>query len=65
MNTESYYTLTEDFDDFLAVDGLTPHKYKMQFSAEGRGGSALLDWTVTIKKIEHNTKIDDPIFVIK
>jgi hypothetical protein len=66
VNTESYYTLTEDFDDFLAVDGLTlPHKYKMQFSAEGRGGSALLDWTVTIKKIDHNMKLDDPIFVIK
>jgi hypothetical protein len=66
MNTETYYNLTEDFDDFLAVDGLTlPHKYKMQFSAEGRGGSALLDWAVTIKKIDHNTKIDDLIFVIK
>jgi len=66
MNTESYYTLTEDFDDFQAVDGLTlPHKYRMQFSAEGRVGSALHDWTVTIKKIEHNAKIDDPVFVIK
>jgi hypothetical protein len=66
QNTESYYTLTEDFDDFRAVDGLTlPHKYRMQFSAEGRNGSALSDWTVTINKIEHNTKIDDLIFVIK
>jgi hypothetical protein len=66
VNTESYYTLTEDFDDFLAVDGLTlPHKYKMQFSSEGRGGSSLHEWTVTIKKIDHNTKLDDPIFVIK
>ena len=66
QNTESYYTLTEDFDDFRAVDGLTlPHKYRMQFSAEGRVGSALSDWTVTINKIEHNTKIDDLIFVIK
>jgi hypothetical protein len=66
LNPESYFTLTEDFDDFLAVDGLTlPHKYKMQFSAEGRSGSALHDWTITIKKIEHNTKIDDPVFVIK
>lgn len=66
MNTESYYTLTEDFDDFRAVDGLTlPHKYRVQFSAEGRSGSALHDWTVTIKNIEHNKKIDDLIFVIK
>jgi hypothetical protein len=66
MNTEIYYTLTEDFDDFRVVDGLTlPHKYKMQFSAEGRGSSAVHDWTVTVKKIEHNTKLDDLIFVIK
>jgi hypothetical protein len=66
QNTESYYTLTEDFDDFREVDGLTlPHKYRMQFGAEGRSGSALRDWTVTIKKIEHNTKIDDLVFVIK
>jgi len=66
QNTESYYTLTEDFDDFRAVDGLTlPHKYRMQFSKEGRNGSALHDWSVTIKQIEHNTKIDDPLFVIR
>ena len=66
QNTESYYTLTEDFDDFREVDGLTiPHKYKMQFSLEGRSGSALHDWTITIKKIEHNSKVDDLVFVIK
>jgi hypothetical protein len=66
MNQESYFTLTEDFDEFREVDGLTlPHKYRMQFSAEGRAGSALQDWTVIIKKIEHNAKIDDVVFVIK
>ena len=66
QNSESYYTLTEDFDDFRAVDGLTlPHKYRMQFSLEGKNGSSLHDWTVTITKIEHNSKIDDPVFVIK
>ncbi len=66
QNIESYYTLTEDFDDFRAVDGLTlPHKYRMQFSREGRNGSALHDWTVTVKKIESNTKIDDPVFIIR
>ena len=66
QNTETYYSLTEDFDDFREVDGLTlPHKYRMQFSVESRSGSALHDWTVMIKKIEHNTKIDDVVFVIK
>ncbi len=66
QNPESYYSLAEDFDDFRAVDGLTlPHKYKLQFSAEGKSGSALQDWTITIGKIEHNAKLDDPIFIIK
>jgi len=83
QNTESYYSLTEDFDDFRAVDDLTlPHKYKLQLSIQGSSAAAasaspnaqgaganpaslLHDWTLTIKQIEHNTKIDDLIFVIK
>jgi hypothetical protein len=84
MNTESYYSLTEDFDDFRAIDGLNlPHKYKLQLSVQGNSPAAgvsasptgqalpnnpsslLHDWTLTIKKVEHNTKIDDPVFVIK
>jgi len=83
-NTESYYSLTEDFEDFRAVDELTlPHKYKLQLSIQGSSAAAvgsaspaaqgapsnpaslLHDWTLTIKQIEHNTKIDDLIFVIK
>jgi hypothetical protein len=78
------YSLTEDFEDFRAVDELTlPHKYKLQLSIQGSSAAAvgsaspaaqgapanpaslLHDWTLTIKQIEHNTKIDDLIFVIK
>jgi hypothetical protein len=84
MNTESYYSLTEDFDDFRAIDGLTlPHKYKLQLSVQGNSAAAVVsasptiqalpnnppsllhDWTLTINKVEHNQKIDDPVFVIK
>lgn len=84
QNAESYYALTEDFDDFRAVDGLTlPHKYRLQMSVQGTSAAAvasasptiqglpnnprtlLHDWTFTIKTVEHNTKIDDVIFVIK
>ncbi|MCI0389254.1 MAG: hypothetical protein MOB07_10900 [Acidobacteria bacterium] len=65
-NTESYYTLTEDFDEFRAVDGLMlPHKYRLQYSSEGRAGSALHDWTVTMTKISHNEKLDDQLFIIR
>jgi len=84
QNTETYYSLTEDFDDFRAVDGLTlPHKYKLQLSIQGTSAAAVVsapptaqglpnnpasllhDWTLTIKQIAHNTKIDDLVFVIK
>src|SRR5262249_25491354 len=66
QNTESYYTITEDFDDFRAVDGLTlPHKYRMQFSLESKNGSALQVWTIPVVKIEYNAKIDDPVFVLR
>src|SRR5262245_47232811 len=84
QNTESYYSLTEDFDDFRVVDGLTlPHKYRLQLSVQGTSGAAvasapptaqrppnnpasvLHDWTFTVKQIQHNMKVDDPIFVIK
>lgn len=66
QNPESHYSLTEDFDDFRAVDGLTlPHKYRMQFSVESKSGSALYDWTITMNHVAHNTKIDDALFVIK
>ncbi len=66
LNPESYYSVTEDFDDFRAVDGLTlPHKYRLQYSAEGRGLASLNDWTVIVNRIAHNTQIDDQLFVIK
>jgi hypothetical protein len=66
QNPESHYSLTEDFDDFRAVDALRlPHKYRLQYSAESKNGSALYDWSVTINQIAHNTKIDDEVFVIR
>ena len=65
-NPESYFTLTEEFDDFRTLEGLTlPHKYRLQHSTEGRGGSTLQDWTVTFDRIEHNAKLDDQLFTIK
>jgi hypothetical protein len=65
-NPESYYTLTEEFDDFRAVDGLMlPHKYRIQYGGEGRGPTALQDWTLTFNNIAHNIKLDDQLFTIK
>jgi hypothetical protein len=65
-NQESYFSLTEDFDDFREVDGLTlPHKHRLQYSGEGRGGSSLHEWTFIVSRISHGETLEDQIFVIK
>lgn len=65
-NQEVYYTLTEDFEEFRAVDGLTlPHKYKLQYSGAGNRGTLIQDWTNTVSKVTHNEKVDDQIFMMK
>lgn len=65
-NTESYLSLTEEFDDFRTVDGLSlPHKYHLQYSAEGRGPTTLRDWTMVFERVLHNPKIEDEVFTIK
>jgi hypothetical protein len=63
---ESYYLLSEDFDDFRVVDGLTfPHKYKMQLSVNTSNGSVLYDWTLFVEEISHKETFDDQTFIIK
>lgn len=66
LNPESYLSLTENFDDFRAVDGLSlPHKYHLQYSAEGRGPTTIRDWRIVIARVQHNPKIEDDLFIIK
>jgi hypothetical protein len=63
---ESYYLLSEDFDDFRLVDGLTlPHKHKLQLSVNTSNGSVLYDWTLAVAEISHKETFDDQVFVIK
>jgi hypothetical protein len=66
VNPESYVSLTEEFDDFRVVDGLTlPHKYHLQYSAEGRGPTTIRDWTIAFDRLQHNPKFEDNVFTIK
>lgn len=66
INPESYVSLTEDFDDFRVVDGLSlPHKYHLQYSSEGRGPTTLRDWRIVFERVQHNPKIEDDVFTIK
>ena len=63
---ESYYVLSEDFDDFRAVDGLTlPHKYRLQLSVNTSGGSLLRDWTLTVDQMSHKAAVDETVFKIR
>jgi hypothetical protein len=66
QNPEVYSSLTEDFDDFRAVDGLMlPHKYRLQVSIQDTNKSALYDYTLAVNSISHNETIDDRVFTLK
>jgi hypothetical protein len=63
---ESRYSVSEDFDDFKVVDGLTlPHKCKLQLSVQASMTSILTDWTLSYTQIVHNQPIEDNVFTLK
>lgn len=60
---EDYYKLSEDFDDFRAVDALMiPHKYRLQLQVQTSTGSNLFDWSVVLDQVLHNQALDEQIF---
>ncbi len=66
QNQESYYSVTEEFDDFRLVEGLTlPHKYTIQLSVEGGRGSLVHDWAINFDSVGHKANLDDQLFTIK
>ena len=59
------YTITETFDDFKQVDGLTlPHNYKLDFSIDNPRGGFVGNWTYTIKQVSHNQNIERQVFSV-
>jgi hypothetical protein len=67
-NTESLYSLIEEFDDFREVGGLMlPHKYRIQVSIQSGNnrGTALHDYSMTVNNIQHNRTLDDKVFTLK
>jgi hypothetical protein len=63
---ESRYAVSEDFDDFKTVDGLTlPHKCKLQLSVQASMTTILTDWTLTFTQMVHNQPIEDNVFTLK
>jgi hypothetical protein len=59
------YTLTEDFDDFKEVDGLTlPHLYKIDYSIDAPTGGFVGNWSFDVKQVGHNQNIEKQIFAV-
>jgi len=62
--TEKRYTLTEAFDNFEAVDGLTlPRTYKLNLTID-ETATSMIDWSVTFDQIQQNQQLDAKTFVI-
>ncbi len=58
--------LTEEFDDFRAVDGLMlPHRYRLQLSRESGFRADLRDWELLVQKVSHKEPLDDSLFKAK
>jgi hypothetical protein len=63
---DAYVRLTEEFDDFRQVDGLTlPHQYKLVFSNEGLRPTVLIEYDIEAAQILHNVPVDPQAFKIR
>ena len=63
---ESIYLLSEEFDDFRPVDGLTlPHQYKIQLSVQASASAVLMDWHLSFAQMVHNQPVEDNVFTLK
>jgi hypothetical protein len=61
--SDSIYLLSEDFDDFREVEGMTlPHIYTISLSAEGPRRTFLAHWILEAKQWVHNGQIDSKVF---
>ena len=57
------YTITEQFDDFKQVDGLTlPHSYKLDLSVDSPTGGFVGTWSYAVKQVANNQPIEKQTF---
>ena len=60
------FSLTEKFDNFQPVDGLTlPHLYRLVFSYEGQSETFLTEYEIQAGVILHNIEVDEQEFRIQ
>jgi hypothetical protein len=62
---KAHYTITEDFDDFSDVDGITrPHSYKLDLVIDSRSKEFAGSWTYAIKQAVRNQVLDRQLFAV-
>ncbi|HSB09224.1 MAG TPA: hypothetical protein VLM38_06905 [Blastocatellia bacterium] len=60
---EDYYQITEDFDDFRAVNALmVPYRYRVQLNVQTSRGTNVFDWTISVEQVLHNQALDEQVF---
>lgn len=66
LDVDVYYVLTEEFSDFLEVDGLTlPQSYSIHYSREGRGRTFMAQWTMEALRWSHNSPINPQFYTVQ
>ncbi len=66
VDKETYYVLTEEYGDFLEVDGLMlPQSYSIHYSREGRGGTFMARWTMEALRWLHNGPINPQFYTVQ
>lgn len=66
LEMDAYYTLTEEYGDFLEIDGMTlPQSYSIHYTREGRGGTFMARWTMNALRWSHNTPINQQFYKVQ
>lgn len=63
---DRYFRVTEEFDNFNLVDGLTiPHQYELTFSYEGQSQTFLTEYSIVAAEVLHNISVNPQMFKIQ
>jgi hypothetical protein len=66
VERDTVYTITERFDNFQQVDGLTlPHTYKISISIDSAIGTSDVEYIIKGFNMVHNTPVDPSVFRVQ
>jgi len=62
---DTIYNIKELFDEFRTVDGVTfPTSWKLKYSREGGGPTALAEYSIVLVQVAHNKPLDTKAFAL-